>query len=145
MLDYLKSPTQKSTAKKLLFCAGCTSASLSKREMRAVTTAAKRPETGYQDFVFGASIREFIGLDTLSSEGEGTVYRKKDDSLAFGVVPVERVWYTFKNGGFIWPRSRLLGSSTATSCRPVSSGCTGHCADKGLRGIRGNGVTPWCY
>jgi hypothetical protein len=89
MLDYLKSPTQRSTAKKLLFCAGCTSASLSKREMRAVTTAAKRPEAGYQDFVFGASIREFIGLDTLSSEG--TVYRKKDDSLAFGVVPVERV------------------------------------------------------
>ena len=121
----------------LLLCAACTSASLSEGETRAVVTAARRPEAGYQDFVFGASIRKFAGLDTLSHEGESTVYRKKDDSVAFGVVPVERVLYTFKKGQFYMATITAVGVTDGNKLQACVERLYGPLSRHGLTGYQG--------
>jgi len=84
----------------LLLCASCTSSTLSDSEIVAALDATQKPGEGYGAFLFGQQPTSTAGLELLTDEGVRKTYSCPKDSLAFGLVPIQGVQYTFRNGAF---------------------------------------------
>ena len=81
----------------LRLCA-CGGQNLSDAEVAAVKANTPIPIAGYQTVTFGAARDSTLGWELVSNEGEKKIYSLPGDSLAFGVVPVSEIYYTFNQG-----------------------------------------------
>ncbi|OGX80842.1 hypothetical protein BEN47_06180 [Hymenobacter lapidarius] len=102
-----------------MLCVGCHSATLSDEETIKAVAAAQAPGEGFQDFKFGQPASEYPGLDTVTSSPEGVSFTRKGEAVAYGLVPVHDVIYTFRNGGF----SQVSFNSSGLSNSNKLQGC----------------------